>query len=58
MTGDQARRKMKAGEVAWIGIMIKACEDCGENIEWAHIVPIKTPEELAKSHGFIGRGKK
>ena len=48
MTAQRALRKMKEGVVCWRSTVIKKCQDCGENIEFALVVMIKTPEEYLK----------
>jgi len=46
LTADNALKAMKAGRVAWIGITIKNCEDCGEDLSKHRVVPVKTAQEI------------
>ena len=51
MTFKRAMRKMREGKVAWCGMVIKNCQDCLENIEYAEIVEVKKPEQIIRSLG-------
>jgi hypothetical protein len=55
-TSDNALNGMRLGKVAWMGMVIKKCEDCGKDLSEYRIVPYKTPEQyiaelkIAKPH--------
>jgi len=35
----------RSNPYVWSGKIVRTCEDCGEDISWAEIVPVKTLTE-------------
>ena len=46
LTADNALKAMKVGRIAWMGITIKKCEDCGEDLSVHRVVQTKTAQEI------------
>jgi hypothetical protein len=57
MTAARALRMMESKDpddppICQMGIRIKNCEDCGADIYWADIVPVKTVSECLQELGM------
>lgn len=49
-TLDNALRGMRQNKVCWIGVIVKECEDCGEDISKYEVVPYKSPEDYMREN--------
>ena len=46
---ENAKKAMKAGQICWIGIVVKECETCGADISHAKRVQTKTVDQYMGS---------
>ena len=45
LTASNALKAMKVGRIAWMGITIKNCEDCGADLSKHKVVQVKTADQ-------------
>ncbi len=51
-TSSNALNGMKLGKVCWMGMVVKNCEECGQDISEFKVVPYKTAEQIIKGLGL------
>jgi RNA polymerase-binding transcription factor DksA len=48
---DNAKKAMRKGDICWVGITVKNCAECGEDISHARRVQVKTADEYLRGLG-------
>lgn len=51
LVSSEALKAMKAGRIAWRGMVIKNCSECNADISYARVVRVKTVGQIMKEMG-------